>query len=140
MLITLNMTQSKWFYIDNLYVDFNLDFIFLQNFQILLKHAIIADRVDYVTVLLQEENVQFDKEDFPKIYQVRKLQTLPTYTCAHTHGCKQVRTHLSNYKTPYDETPNIYFHCNIFLLIIHKAWNTKYVRTLGTREQCGLPT
>jgi hypothetical protein len=48
----------------------------------------------------------------------------------HTHVCKQVRTHLSNYKTPYDETPNIYFHCNIFLLILHKAWNTKYVRTL----------
>lgn len=41
---------------------------FTQNFQILLKQALVANRVDYVTVLLQEENVKFDREQFPYIY------------------------------------------------------------------------
>ncbi|OPL33639.1 transient 3 receptor potential cation channel subfamily m member, partial [Mytilus galloprovincialis] len=39
-----------------------------QNFEILLKQAIIADRVDYVKVLLQEEKVEFDRKQFPDIY------------------------------------------------------------------------
>ena len=36
----------------------------------LLKEAIVADRDDYVSVLLEEEGVHFDDKYFPAIYKV----------------------------------------------------------------------
>ncbi|CAC5379290.1 unnamed protein product [Mytilus coruscus] len=41
----------------------------IENFNILLKEAIVADRHDYVSVLLEEEGVKFDAKYFPEIYQ-----------------------------------------------------------------------
>ncbi|CAC5398404.1 TRPM7 [Mytilus coruscus] len=41
----------------------------IENFNILLKEAILADRHDYVSVLLEEEGVIFEEKYFPEIYQ-----------------------------------------------------------------------
>lgn len=45
-------------------------FSFQQNFKILLKEAIIADRHDYVSVLLEEDDVQLGSNQVSDIYQV----------------------------------------------------------------------
>ncbi|XP_063431847.1 transient receptor potential cation channel subfamily M member 2-like [Mytilus trossulus] len=39
-----------------------------ENFNMLLKAAIVADRDDYVSVLLEEEGVEFEDKYFPDIY------------------------------------------------------------------------
>ncbi|CAC5398408.1 unnamed protein product [Mytilus coruscus] len=41
----------------------------VENFNILLKEAIVANRHDYVSVLLEEEGVKFEKKYFQEIYQ-----------------------------------------------------------------------
>ncbi|XP_076102526.1 transient receptor potential cation channel subfamily M member 2-like isoform X1 [Mytilus galloprovincialis] len=55
------------------------------NFEILLKQAIIANRVDYVKVLLQEENVEFDRQQFPYIY----FQTIEC-SCTTDGDCQHI--------------------------------------------------
>ncbi|XP_063431696.1 transient receptor potential cation channel subfamily M member 2-like [Mytilus trossulus] len=40
----------------------------IENFNILLKEAIVADRDEYVSVLLREEGVEFSNKYFPAIY------------------------------------------------------------------------
>ncbi|XP_063431693.1 uncharacterized protein LOC134714381 [Mytilus trossulus] len=41
----------------------------IQNFNILLKEAIVADRDEYVSVLLEENSVKFEEHHFPDIYE-----------------------------------------------------------------------
>ncbi|XP_063431695.1 transient receptor potential cation channel subfamily M member-like 2 [Mytilus trossulus] len=41
----------------------------IENFNMLLKEAIVADRDEYVSVLLEEEGVHFDDKYFPDIYK-----------------------------------------------------------------------
>lgn len=60
-----------------------------ENFEILLKQAIIANRVDYVKVLLQEEKVEFDRQQFPYIYH----QTIEC-SCTTDGDCQHVRSIL----------------------------------------------
>ncbi|XP_071166898.1 transient receptor potential cation channel subfamily M member-like 2 [Mytilus edulis] len=43
--------------------------VIIENFNMLLKEAIVADRDDYVSVLLEEEGVHFDDKYFPAIYK-----------------------------------------------------------------------
>ncbi|CAC5398402.1 TRPM2 [Mytilus coruscus] len=40
----------------------------IENFNMLLKQAIVADRDEYVSVLLEEEGVEFEDKYFPDIY------------------------------------------------------------------------
>ncbi|CAG2188702.1 TRPM2 [Mytilus edulis] len=56
-----------------------------ENFEILLKQAIIANRVDYVKVLLQEEKVEFDRQQFPYLY----LQTIKC-SCPNDGDCQHI--------------------------------------------------
>lgn len=64
----LALCLSIIIYVNGTYTGTDQFSFYLQNFQILLKQALVADRVDYVTVLLQEEHVQFDRHHFPYIY------------------------------------------------------------------------
>ncbi|XP_052100138.1 uncharacterized protein LOC127734332 [Mytilus californianus] len=41
----------------------------VQNFNILLKEAIVANRDEYVSVLLEEDGVRFEENHFPDIYE-----------------------------------------------------------------------
>ncbi|CAC5398395.1 unnamed protein product [Mytilus coruscus] len=43
--------------------------VIIENFNMLLKEAIVADRDEYVSVLLEEEGVYFDDKYFPAIYK-----------------------------------------------------------------------
>ncbi|XP_063435619.1 uncharacterized protein LOC134716540 [Mytilus trossulus] len=56
-----------------------------ENFEILLKQAIIANRVDYVKVLLQEEKVKFDRQQFPYLY----VQTIKC-SCPNDGDCQHI--------------------------------------------------
>ncbi|XP_076101184.1 transient receptor potential cation channel subfamily M member 2-like [Mytilus galloprovincialis] len=43
--------------------------VIIENFNMLLKEAIVADRDEYVSVLLEEEGVHFNDNYFPAIYE-----------------------------------------------------------------------
>ncbi|CAC5364897.1 unnamed protein product [Mytilus coruscus] len=74
-----------------------------ENLTYLLEKAIEADKLDYVTVLLQEHDVQFDTRCFPHLYEETVKCKLCEHDCQHLYSVIKMKSASKMLFDDYDD-------------------------------------